>query len=83
MLMRQSAVGRDNCIRHGAWFREAVHEVVEARVHEQRDAGKERLSLRITVIEDLNGLSLLQLSSATVSLYSELMRLDQGRLREA
>ena len=59
-----------------------MHAIVEAHVREQQLAGKERLSLRITVIEDLKGLSLAQLSSATVSLYSELMRLDQDNYAE-
>lgn len=73
--------GREEMIRHAIWMRELVCTGEWIMLYEQEQARPVR---RITLIEDLEGLSIMsQMNNrAMLSVYGEIMRLDQDNYPE-
>jgi hypothetical protein len=73
--------GRDEMIRHAIWMRELVSTGEWIATYEQEQARPVR---RMTLIEDLEGLSIMSMMNnrALLSVYGEIMRLDQDNYPE-
>jgi hypothetical protein len=73
--------GREEMIRHAIWMRELVSTGEWIATYEQEQAHPVR---RITLIEDLEGLSIMSMmkNRALLSVYGEIMRLDQDNYPE-
>jgi hypothetical protein len=78
-ILRQ--YGREEMIRHAIWMRELVSTGEWMNTYEQEQARPVR---RITLIEDLGGLSVMSHMNnrAVSSVYGEIMRLDQDNYPE-
>jgi hypothetical protein len=73
--------GKEEMIRHAIWVRELVSTGEWIATYEQEQARHVR---RITLIEDLEGLSIMSMMSnrPLLSVYGEIMRLDQDNYPE-
>ena len=73
-------VGASEMIRHGIWLREMISKGQWVQDYEKANGKPVK---RITIIEDLQGLSRRMLFGGTVGVYNELMRLDQDNYCES
>lgn len=71
--------GRDEMIRHAIWIREFVSRGEWIQRYETRQGRPVR---RVTLVEDLQGLSVSHLNRQLLSVYGEIMRLDQDNYPE-
>ena len=73
-------VGAAEMIRHGIWLREMISKGEWIQIYRETQGKPVK---RITIIEDLHGLSRRMLFGGTVGVYNELMRLDQDNYCES